>query len=126
MNANRLSAFKSRVTSALFAAARRLLIPMICGRRAGTNFSRLAVDGFQSGITTCDQVAVKLGDPFGVSINGEGKRLATWCYAGRAGAMAVTIAFSNEGIMERVVAFCEIHRGLPSLPAVAPGESAVV
>lgn len=107
MGSNLQSASKPRW--APFTAIKRLLLQVIHGHGAGTSFSRSAVGGFQSGITTCDQAAAKLGDPFGVSIDGEGRRLATWCYADRAGARAVTIAFSNEGVMERVVTFCEIH-----------------
>lgn len=92
-----------------FKVAKRFLKPLIRKREAGMNFSRLSVDGLRSGITTCEQAAEKLGAPFGVSSDVEGKRLATWCYAGHGGAKAVTIAFSDEGVMEGVVTFCEIH-----------------
>lgn len=110
MRINRWIESKLGTISALFfTAIKNLLMPAIQGCGAGTNFSRSAVDELRSGITTCEQAAAKLGDPFGVSTDVEGKRLATWCYAGYAGAKAVTIAFSAEGVMERVVTFCEIH-----------------
>jgi len=109
MKVNRWSEYTPRTISALVSVIKRLLMPVIRGCGAGTNFSRSAVDEFRPGTTTCEQAAAKLGDPFGVSTDVEGKRLATWCYAGHAGAKAVTIAFSDEGIMERVVIFCEIY-----------------
>lgn len=109
MRIDRRSASKPRIFSALSTTIKRLLLQVIRGQGAGTYFSRSAVDGFRSGKTTCEQAAAELGTPFGISTDVEGNRLATWCYAGHSGAKAVTIAFSNEGIMKRVVNFCEIH-----------------
>ena len=109
MKTNRWWPLKRHFMSALSAAIGRLLMPLTRGRRVEANFSRSAIDGLRNGITTCEQAAERLGDPFGVSTDVEGKRLVTWCYADRASAIAVAIAFSKEGIMERVVAFCEIH-----------------
>ena len=109
MKVHRWNSFKPRGRSVFFSAIHRVLMTAIGQHRAGTDFSQSVVNEFQSGTTTCDQVAEKLGKPFGVSTDVEGRRLMTWCYAGRAGARAVAIAFSNEDIMERVVAFCEIQ-----------------
>ncbi len=105
----RRNALQPRTAGAPFAALKRLFMSVICGRGAGTEFSQSAVEGLQPGIMTYEQVSAELGEAYGVSTDLSGKKLAVWSYVGPSATRAVAIAFTDGGVMERVVIFREIR-----------------